>query len=131
MFNFIVSRNMQIKTTVRNLNCWNGNSIKSDYISNVDGDVEDPELSYTAGGTVESYKHPGKQFCSFLTFYQKRYTCRMIQPFHSRCLSRINACICLYKDLYMNVQQLHCNSPKLEITQCPSAGEWINTLWYE
>lgn len=66
----IVSRNMQIKTTMRNLTCWNGNNIKSDYISNVDGDAEDPELSYTAGGDVESYKHPGREFCSFLTFYQ-------------------------------------------------------------
>lgn len=22
------------------------------------------------------------------------------------------------------------NGPKLEATQCPSAGEWVKTLWY-
>ena len=51
--------------------------------------------------------------------------------FIPRYLPKRDKSICSYKDLFMNVYSIFiCNSPKLEITKCPSKGEWDKQIVY-
>ena len=75
-------RGIPTKTTIRYHYMPNGmGKMKKTQHTKFSNDVEKLEFSYTSGENVKWHNYFGNHFDSFLK--SSRYTCHMIQPFHS------------------------------------------------